>query len=104
MSKAKKTTTGWRQRYLVTTFEMGRVATVLLVRGRLRKATLGSMMALVSKDKHKGWRWETVDIGPHPWKEHQTRLFEAAERPEMVGYVSSLRLLGYALEGGMPSW
>lgn len=106
MSKAKKTTTGWRQRYLVTTYIRvgGSAVSVLLMRGRMRKSDNGELRALVSRDKYKGWKWEVVGHDPLPWSMYKTFTYEAAQRPEMVGYVSGLRLQGYALEGEMPSW
>jgi hypothetical protein len=99
--KAGKSTTGWRQRYLVTVYERRQLFDVVLMRGRMRKADNGTLTALVSVDRHKGWaRKEVAGI----YSLARARTYEAAQRPEMIGYIAALRMQGYTAINEVPSW
>jgi len=104
MSKAKKSTTGWRRRYVVTKFVVSKTVTVLLLRGRMRRVDALTVKGLVATDKHAKWEWEIVPNQPSFYYTVQTQLFEAAERPEMLAHLAVLRMEGYALSGEVPSW
>lgn len=74
---------------------------VVLMRGRMRKSDSGVMTAFVSVDKYKGWsRREVADV----YSLANTKAYEAAQRPEMVGYISALRMQGYTPVHEVPSW
>ena len=101
MSKAKRTVTGWRQRYLVTVYEPWRQFDVVLMRGRMRRSDSGTMTALVSTDKYRGWRRKEV---ADSYSLCTTKTYEAAQRPELIGYISGLRMQGYTAINEVPSW
>lgn len=99
--KAKDSTTGWRQRYAVVIYYRQGKFETLLMRGRMRKSDTGELRALVSTEKYKGWKWHVL---PDRFSGADVKLFEAAQRPEMVGHVSALRMKGYTSMNEVPSW
>jgi hypothetical protein len=101
VGKAGKTTTGWRRRYLVTVYHRRQLFEVMLMRGRMKKANNRTLTALVSWDKYKGWHQkEVADI----YSLAKTITYEAAQRPEMIGYITALRMQGYTATNEVPSW
>ena len=71
------------------------------MRGRMKKADNLTLTALVSRDKYKGWHREKVaDI----YNLAKTITYEAAQRPEMIGYIAALRMQGYTAMNEVPSW
>lgn len=99
--KAGKSTTGWRRRYLVTVYERQQQFDVVLLRGRMWRADGGTKVALVSTNRYRGWqRKEMPDI----YSLCRTKTYEAAQRPELIGYISGLRMQGYTATNEVPSW
>jgi len=101
MSKAQKTTTGWRRRYLVNVWHRQKVVEVVLARGRVRRKPDGDHHILISSKRDGKWDWYVL---PDHQFLHQRNMFEASERDQMLAHVAAIRLGGYSLIGEVPSW
>ena len=97
MSKAGKTTTGWRQRYLVRVWEHGKRINVDLLRGNMKKSSNG-MCALIAKDRHGKWAWHVVS------DYYNLSTYDAHQRGDMLAHLARLRLSGYHVHGEVPTW
>ena len=100
-----RTTTGWRQRYLVETHAgFKKRVDVHLLRGRMKKTTDGSLLAMLSKSKHGKWVWTIVDSKYGFYNPIAHTTFERYESDVMVAHLAKLRLEGYQIDGEVPSW
>lgn len=101
MSKAQKTVTGWRRRYLVNVWHRQKVVEVVLARGRVRRRPDGDHHILISAKREGKWEWYTL---PDHQFLHDRKMFEARERDQMLAHIAAIRLGGYSLLGVVPSW
>jgi hypothetical protein len=103
-SKAGKTTTGWRRRYLVELFVVQKLISVRLMRGRMKKQPNGDMHVLVADQKDGKWYWDNIISWQqaHSWMSVQ--VFDGGSPDEMLAMVAGRRLQGWTTRNGVPTW
>ena len=102
MGSKTKTTTGWRRRYLVEKYMNGKVVYVRLLRGRVKKGLGGTMLGLVTDRRGGKWNWENIPFYGYPGLD--TVILEGGSPDEMMAMVATLRLQGWTVRGGVPTW
>jgi hypothetical protein len=100
MSKASKTTTGWRRRYLAQVWSGSRKFEVVLVRGSAKWVRRGVHRVLVLTNAGK---WEWYEMEDYTFNTSR-KFFEASERGEMLAFATRLRMDGFSLVGEVPTW
>jgi len=101
-SKAGKTATGWRRRYLVQVWDRAQRFEVLLVRGSAKRVRKGVQRVLILTGTDK-WEWYEIDSEPYTYSIGR-KFFEADARDEMLALVTGLRLRGFTPMREVPSW
>ena len=100
MGSKAKTTTGWRKRYLVERYMNGKVVYVRLLRGRVKKGLGGTMLGLVTDRRGGKWRWENI----LSYTYLDVVMLEGDSPDEMMAMVATLRLQGWTIRNGVPTW